>query len=435
MKIAYLGAGAAGRICGACFHDNGLATALRARGEDLLLIPTYTPIRTDEENVSHSRIFFGGVNVYLQQKSALFRHTPWFLDRLLDSPPLLDWLSRRSAGMEAKDLGDLAVSTLQGRDGKQRKEVEKLVSWLERDFRPDIVHLSNILLVGLAEPLAERLGVPILSSLMGEDIFLNGLVEPHASQARELLRAKSRAIAQMVALNDYYADYMSEYLQYPRGKISVIRHGLNLDGYPPVRQRHWNINQAQPVRIGYFARIAVEKGLHQLVEAFALLTGQPDLPPLELHVAGYMSAADQPYFQRITERVAELGLREKFIHQGELDRAAKLRFLSELDLFAEPTIYHESKGISVLEALASGVPAVLPRHGTFPEYIAETGGGSLCEPENPADLAAKLRELLLDPAGASSRGLEAAAAIREKFTADQMALRHQELYHNILGGR
>ena len=109
MKIVYIGAGAAGRYCGACLHDNTLAAALVKAGEDVLLVPTYTPLRTDEPNVSLPRIFFGGVNVYLQQNSSIFRHTPWFLDRLLDSPRLLDWLSRRASSLQARQLGELTV--------------------------------------------------------------------------------------------------------------------------------------------------------------------------------------------------------------------------------------------------------------------------------------------------------------------------------------
>src|SRR5437899_1840842 len=127
MKVAYLAAGAGGRYCGTCLHDNTLAVALTKLGVEILLVPTYTPLRTDEESVSLPRVFFGGVNVYLQQKSALFRHTPWFLDSLLDSPRLLDWLSRRSSGMKAAGLGALTVSTLEGRRGRQRKEITKLL--------------------------------------------------------------------------------------------------------------------------------------------------------------------------------------------------------------------------------------------------------------------------------------------------------------------
>ena len=84
MKIASITAGAAGMYCGSCLRDNTLAAALIEAGHDALLIPTYTPIRTDDENVSQPRIFFGGLNVYLQQKTGLFRHTPRWFDRLLD---------------------------------------------------------------------------------------------------------------------------------------------------------------------------------------------------------------------------------------------------------------------------------------------------------------------------------------------------------------
>ena len=76
MRIAHISAGAAGMYCGTCIHDNTLATALKRLGVDVALIPTYTPLRTDEQDVSIDRVFYGGINVFLQQKWSLFRHTP-----------------------------------------------------------------------------------------------------------------------------------------------------------------------------------------------------------------------------------------------------------------------------------------------------------------------------------------------------------------------
>ena len=103
MRVAYITAGAAGMYCGSCLHDNTLAAALLALGEDVLLVPTYTPLRTDEPGVSIDRIFFGGINVYLQQKSAIFRRTPWWFDRLLDHPTLIETLSRRAGSVDGFD--------------------------------------------------------------------------------------------------------------------------------------------------------------------------------------------------------------------------------------------------------------------------------------------------------------------------------------------
>jgi glycosyltransferase involved in cell wall biosynthesis len=432
MKIAYLGAGAAGRYCGACLHDNTLATALGKLGEEILLIPTYTPLRTDEENVSQSRVFFGGVNVYLQQKSALFRHTPWFVDKLFDSPRLLAWLSRKSSGMEARQLGELTISTFQGEHGRQRKEISKLVHWLSRDFKPDVVHLSNSMLAGAARTLRERLGVPIVCGLAGEDIFLEALAEPHYSEARRLLKQKARDIDCFVALNHYYADFMAEYLDAPRSSVTVIRHGLNLAGHGTRASRARRGDST--VTIGYFARVAAEKGLHLLAEAFAMLCQDKMLPALRLRVAGYKSSADEPYFHAIQARLTELGLADRFEYAGELDRAAKIAFLQSLDLMAVPTVYRESKGISVLEAWANAVPVVVPAHGAFPEYVEETGGGLLCEPENPRSLADRLAELIRDPRRADEMGLQAQGVIRDRYSAEAMATAHRELYRRVVHG-
>src|ERR671934_1677047 len=149
MKIAYITAGAGGMYCGSCLHDNTLVAALAAQGHDALLIPTYPPIRTDEPDVSQRRVFFGGINVYLQQKLALFRHTPWLLDRLLDLPALLRWVSRFAVRTQAERLGDLTISMLRGEHGHQRKEIAKLTRWLAEEVRPEIINLTAGLLSGL----------------------------------------------------------------------------------------------------------------------------------------------------------------------------------------------------------------------------------------------------------------------------------------------
>jgi glycosyltransferase involved in cell wall biosynthesis len=255
LKIVYLAAGAASRFCGSCLHDNTLAKALSQLGENVLLTPAYTPLRTDEEDVSLNRVFFGGVNVYLQQHSALFRHTPWFIDRMLDSPRLLKWLSSRSAGMEPAKLGPLTVSTLEGEHGRQRKEIEKLIRWLEAEAKPDVIHLSNALLLGIAPALKKRLGVPIVCGLAGEDLFLEQLTDPHYTRSRELLRQHAREVDAFVAYNRYFGDFMIDYMGIDPRRIEVIRHGLHLDGHGMKPPR----TADKPFTIGYFGRIAPEK--------------------------------------------------------------------------------------------------------------------------------------------------------------------------------
>ena len=179
MRVACIAAGAGGMYCGSCIHDNTLAAALMRLGVDVTLVPTYTPLRTDEESVSLERVFYGGISVYLAQKSALVRRLPPWATRPLDRPGLLRWAAGRFAGStEARDLGALTLSVLRGEEGRQRRQLEELCRWLARDLRPDLVQLTNTMFAGLAGPLKRALGRPVLCAVQGEEIFLDRLVEP-----------------------------------------------------------------------------------------------------------------------------------------------------------------------------------------------------------------------------------------------------------------
>ena len=426
MKIVYLAAGAGGMFCGACLHDNTLAAALLKRGEDVLLVPTYTPLRTDEEDVSQRRLFFGGINVYLQQKVALFRHTPWFLDAVLDQPGLVSWLSQRSASVDATQLGDLTVSMLEGEAGKQRKELSKLVHWLATEIKPDIVHLSNAILISMAREIRREVGAAVVCGLAGEDVFLERIPEPHYSRVRELLKARAADAQAFVAMNRYYADFMTSYMDLDPERVHVIPHGLKLDGHGTRRRQTENA-----FTIGYFARICPDKGLHLLVDAFKILSDDPALPPLKLEVAGYLGAEFKAYLSEQEAKLTTWGLIDRYRHRGELDRAEKISFLQSLDVMSMPAVYRESKGLSVLEALANAVPVVLPAHGTFPELIEDMQGGRLFEPEDSRSLAESLKRLILDPAAAEAMGLRGQAAVRDRYHADAMAARTLELYRTL----
>jgi glycosyltransferase involved in cell wall biosynthesis len=427
MRIAYITAGAAGMYCGSCLHDNTLAAALLELGEDVLLVPTYTPLRTDETDVSIQRIFFGGINVYLQQKSAVFRHTPWWFDRMLDHPALLETVSRGAVAVDPTQLGDMTVSMLRGEAGRQRKEVEKLVDWLVADVRPNVVHLSNSMQLGIARMLRDRGGMPVVCQLSGEDIFLEKLRPPYYEQARATLRERAADVDALVAMNRYYADFMADYLAVDRGRIHVIPHGLNLEGHGRRIEKRPDERRV----IGYLARICKDKGLHILVDACERLATRNDLPPFTIEAAGYLGASDQPYLRQLEERVVAGPLAGRFTYRGELDRAKKIAFLQSLDIFSVPTVYRESKGLPALEAMANAVPVVQPDHGSFTEMIADTNGGVLCRPHDAVDLADKLADLLRDPPRATQLGLNGQKAVHDRYHAGAMARKTLELYRSL----
>lgn len=431
MRIAYLAAGAAGMYCGSCLHDNTLAAALLKLDEDVILAPIYTPIRTDEVDVSEPRVFFGGINAYLQQKFPLFRRTPRWLDGWLDHPALLRMATKNAASVDASKLGDMTVSMLQGELGNQRKELEKLVDWLVDDAKPDVVHLSNAMMLGLARLIRERGGPPIVCSLSGEDIFLEKLTAPYYDQARQLIRERAADVSAFVALNGYYAGFMADYMDVPRGKIEVIPHGLDLQGHGNPAPRPADA----PRRIGFFARICHDKGLHLLVEAGEKLAvgqdGRAMLSAFEIHAAGYLGGGDRQYLAEIERRVAAGPLAGRFKYHGELDRTQKIEFLQSLDLMALPTVYRESKGLPVLEAWANAIPVVLPAHGAFPELIADAGGGLLHEPFDVDSLAEQLATLLQNRESAAELGRRGQTAVNDRYTAARMAETTRDLYRRL----
>jgi glycosyltransferase involved in cell wall biosynthesis len=399
-------------------HDNTLAVALRKLGHDALLIPTYTPIRTDEPDVSQRRVFFGGINVFLQQKLSLFRYTPRFFDRLLDAPGLLRWAGRFAGKTRAEDLGDLTVSMLKGERGYQRKEVLQIADWLADEVRPDIIVLSNVLISGMLREIGRRLNVPVVCTLQGDDIFLQALPQADREQALNLIRAHSSDIQGYITTSSFYADFMSEFLSLPRERMHVVYPGLKLDGHDGMPRT----GSEPSVTIGYFARICPEKGLHNLAEAYRILRQQPGLPPCRLRIAGWLGSHNKAYLDNILKHLADAGLTQEVDHVDCPDHKSKVEFLKTLDLFSVPTTYHEPKGLYILEAWANGVPVVQPRHGSFPELIEATGGGELCESENPHDLARVLGELIRDPARRLQMARRGYEGIRRQFNADRMAV-------------
>jgi len=442
MKVVYLVAGASGMYCGACLHSNTLAAAVSQLGHDVLLLPAYTPVVTDEDSPATGRMVFGGLNVYLQERSWVFRHTPWLVDRLLDHPFLLRWIARLSASRRPEQLGAMAVSMLRGEQGRQRKELEKLLHWLQRGVRPDLVHLSTVMLVGTARQIQKRLGVPVIGTLAGEDAFLERIGPPHRAQALQALAERCAELPALVALNRYYADFAAGYLSIPRDRIHVITPGLNLAGHRALGG--WprpNEPEAPPpgsdfssgvFTIGYLARICPEKGLHLLAEAFESLAAQDGLPGLRLVAAGYLDPADRPYLAAIQSRLAERGLAGQFEYAGSPDRAGKIALLQSFDVMCVPTVYPESKGLYALEAWANGVPTVLPAHGAFPEMVADTGGGLLAAPNDPSSLAQSLRRLILDRHLAAECGRKAQQAVYDRYHAERMARQTIELYQALL---
>ena len=431
MKILSLTAGAASMYCGSCLRDNALAAELIRLGHDVTLLPFYTPTLTDEDNVSRQeQVFFGGISVYLDQHSAWFRRAPGVLDRLVDAPSVIKAFTSGSISVDAKDLGALTVSTLRGENGHQRKEIDKLIDWVISEPPPDIVNIPYTLLICLAKPLKRALNRPVVITLQGEDLFFDTMVEPYKSEALELTRRQVADVDMFIAVSDYYARHMRDYLRIPAEKIRVGTLGVNVSDLAMTTR-----TRRDPFTIGYFARVAPEKGLHTLAEAYRVLRREKALPPSRLLVAGYLAPENRPYLERIADGLSRAGLGDEFVYRGAVDRARKVRFFHEIDVLSVPSPYHEPKGLYLLEAMACGVPVVQPNHGAFPEIIERTGGGVLARSDSPADVADAIHALWQDPARAAELGRRGAEGVRRHYTVTHMAEHVLAIYHEAIGAR
>lgn len=428
MRIAYIAAGAAGMYCGSCMHDNTLAASLMKMGHEVALIPTYTPLRTDELDVSNEPVFYGAINVYLQQKAGVFRHAPNLVHRLLDRPGLLRWVSRFASSTDARELGALTLSILQAEEGRQRTELEKLLEFLAT-YRPDIVQLTNAMFLGIGASIRAHLGIPVVSGLTGEDLFLDELPESFRQQVEREMQRRAREIDGLIATSRYYGDAMRRFLGVGESRMHVVPLGISLEGYEPDLPHR---QQTDSVTIGYLARICPEKGLHQLIDAFEILAKRPGGDRLRLRVAGYLGARDADFYAAQQRKIEAAGLTQQVEFIGEVDRQQKLELLHSIDILSVPTIYKEPKGLFLLEGWAAGTPAVQPRHGAFPELIESTGAGLLVEPESPTDLAAGLQTLIDDPQLRHDSGKRGRVAVQTQYNAETMAERTLAVYEAVM---
>lgn len=418
MQFVFLTPGTGSFYCGSCVRDHALTTQLRAMGHDVLHLPLYLPHKVDGDDDSLDRpIFYGGINVYLQEKLAFFRKTPQWLDRLFDSRWLLKRVASRSGSTSPHELGALTYSMLKGETGHQQKEMQKLIDWLRAEgIRPDVIALSNILLIGMAKSLKAAFGCRVVCSLQGEESFLQDLPERWREQCWSALREDLQHVDGFLSPSQWFGDVMRGHLGDGLNPLHVLPNGI------PAFTSASSPKAEAPVVIGYLARLCTLKGLPRLVEAFLELTCRCDRP-VELHLAGTVTGRDPQLIDQLKHDIAKANLTDRVRWQINLDGREKLAFLQSIDLLSVPALYGEAFGLYQIEAWAAGVPTVQPRHAAFPELLEMSGAGWLFDAEKPGDYVAILEEAVRNPRERQLRGEKGREAVATLFSIEQMAER------------
>lgn len=428
MNFAFLTPGTGSYYCGACMRDNALAKSLLAAGHQVSLLPMYLPLQLDEEILPQAQtpIFFGGINVFLQQNLSLFRHTPRWLDDFLNNTQLLRFVAKRSHMTSARLHGAMALAMLRIEGSHFGKELDKLIDWLAIE-KPDVLCLGTALQAGMIRQLKERLGVKIICCFQGEDSFLDGLPEPYKTSCWNELRNRLQDADLLVAPSQFYADLMRQRLNAPDLRIEIMPNGIDLEGYLPA-------NPSTPPVIGYLARMIREKGLPDLVGAFIHLRTALKHSDARLHIAGAATAGDSALIAELKQQLAAAGLSDQVTWSPNISREEKTSMLASLTLFSVPATYPEAFGLFLIEAMASGVPVVQPNASSFSEMIAISGAGILVPPGDPIALARAWHAVLDNPVDLQSFGENGRHAAVQTYSVQAMRDRFLGLAIKLTAG-
>lgn len=430
MRIVQLTPGAGGMYCGSCLRDNALVARMRRFGHAVTMLPLYLPLKTDEEDQSTgSPVFFGGISVYLEQQSALFRRLPKWLHQWLASPALLRLVGTAAAKTRPEAVGELTLSMLRGELGNQSRELDDLITWLNEHERPDVVSVSNALLAGVIRRVRQDLGCAVAVTLQGEDAFLDALPRENRQAAWDLVAERVAEADLIITPSRYYAERMAARLRLPVERIHVVPNGLRLDGWEPAA------TPPQPPVIGFLARMCPEKGLDLLVEAYLRIRRAGRVPGVRLHVGGSMGPTDVPHVDEAKAKLQAEGFLGAVEFHPNLEHHAKQAFFRGLSVFSVPAHYGETFGLYLVEAMASGVPFVQPRTAAFPEIAETSGAGLLCAPNDAQALADQLERVLLDPGLAAQLGRSGRAAAQGVYSIDAAAQSVLAAYAEVLAKR
>jgi glycosyltransferase involved in cell wall biosynthesis len=428
MKIVYLITGSGGSFyCGNCYRDMIYLRAIRkVPGITASAIPLYLP--PDETNIEsglEKNVFFGAISMYLREKVPFLRNMPVFMDKLFDSAPMLRMAARRAGTTRTEGLEDLTLNMIKGENAFPEQELQRLVNYLTKDGKPDIIHLSNALIIGLARRIKKKLDVRIVCSLLNEDDWIDEMAEPYQSKAWKLISREAINVDAFLAPSMYYKELFISRTGIPGNNFHVIPLGLDPGDLTKIEK------QAKWPSIGYYCRINSQNGFDKLVDAFIELKSDNDLPGLTLHVSGGYTGDDKPFISEQIRKIKASGLKSFVRIYPEFQGNSKLEFFSNIDVMSVPVRKHDGYGLYILEANSAGVPVVQPSTGAFPEIILRTKGGIIYSPDNVAELSAALSKLLKDNDIRSTIGKRGKENVLKELSLEKMSEGLSKVYNSL----
>ncbi len=427
MKIVNIVPGFGGTFyCGNCLRDSGYTKSLIKLGHNAIMLPIYLPLNFNH-NVSESEtpIFYGAVNIYLKQNFKLFKNMPHWLERFFNSGPILRYAAKKAGSTRTEGLEEMTISMLNGKEGKQNIELQELIDFLKNHEKPDVVHLSNALLLGLAKEIKQQLNIPVVCSLQDEDMWVDAMNEYYQQKVWTLMSEKANDVDAFIAVSDYYAKEMKRKMNIPDNKIHIVHIGIDPDLYKysePIQN---------PYAIGYLSRMYEECGFGILIDAFIQLKENEQFKNVRLKLTGGMTDDDKPFVNKQIKKLKKKGIFHDVEFVERFDKEALSNFFSKTTILSVPVLKGEAFGTYQLESLACGTPILQPKLGAFPEIIETTGGGVYYSPNTAEALAAKWIEVLSNPEKIKEMSLNGRKAVLEHYTNEVLTKKILEIYEKV----
>jgi glycosyltransferase involved in cell wall biosynthesis len=249
--------------------------------------------------------------------------------------------------------------------------IRDLASRLRVD-RPDVLHAHNALVLHYAIAAARLARVPVVVNTRHGG---NSNWDPHCER---IWRHAVRWIDSLVFVSEGVREFYVTRDRLSRRNTSVIYNGIDVDKFA---SRPAHPTAALPTfRVGSVGRLVPAKDQVTLIRSFAIVSAA--IPAAELHILG-----DGPCRATISQTAESLGITNRvFLHGASLDVPG---FLSALDLFVLSSI-DEGLPISLMEALAAGLPVVSTRLPGLTELVPENIVAGYCTPGHPQLLAEQI---------------------------------------------
>jgi glycosyltransferase involved in cell wall biosynthesis len=428
MKIVYLITGSGGSFyCGNCYRDMIYLRAIRkVNGINATAIPLYLPPdKTTIESGLDKNVFFGAISMYMREKIPGFKHMPSFIEKLVDSGPMLRMAAGAAGTTRTEGLEEMTLNMIRGGNTFPEKEINRLVDYLLKDGKPDIIHLSNALIIGIARQLKKKMDVKIVCSLLNEDDWIDEMAEPYQTNAWELIGKEAANVDAFITPSKYYKELFISKTGMSGENFHIIPLSIDTGGISLARNEHvWPA-------LGYFCRINSQNGFDKLVDAFIKIKHENSIPGLTLHVSGGYTGDDKPFINKQLKKIKVSGLESSVTIYPEFQGISKEEFFRSINVMSVPVRKHDGYGLYLIEAIGDGVPVVQPATGAFPEIIEKTSGGITYTPDTIDELSKSLVSLFNNKELIKQLGKTGKEKVRSELTLDKMSEKLSLVYNML----